>query len=171
MNKVDLLKKLNALAMDSRGNENERRLAEERLNYLIKKYDIDPESINMENLVRRDIYFKDTWELKLIGQTIYKLMPGRGLYKAHNKKHWVFCEMTDAEYLEFEMYYCAYKAAFSNELELFIRAFIAKNDIYPKEIVETDNADKTELSRADKMKIAMMAQGIERANIRRLLNE
>lgn len=171
MNKEDLLRKLKALASDERGNENERKLAEERLNYLIKKYDIDPKSIDIDNLVRREFYFKEEWEWKLICQTIYKLFPEKQIRKYKNKRNWIFVEMTDYEYLEFEMHYCAYKSTFERELELFYTAFISKNHIYPDEPPENDKAAKPSLSREERMKIAMMAQGIEQAQVRRLLNE
>lgn len=171
MNKTDLLKKLKALATDERGNENERKLAEERLNELMIKYHIDPEEIDMDILVRRDFYYKEEWEIKLIGQTMYKLFPDKSIYKNKSKRNWVWCEMTDAEYLEFEMHYCAYKASFEHEWKLFFTAFISKNNIYPVNPPKSDNAKPDTMSRGDRIRAAMMAQGIESAQVRRLLNE
>lgn len=173
MNKEDILKKLKALSEDTRGNEFERKIAEERLNELIKKYHIDPESINTENLVRRDFYFKEEWERRLIGQTMYMLFPHKDMYKHSRKRNWIWCEMTDAEYLEFETHYCAYKASFEHEWQLFFTAFISKNGIFPPEdkIPEDKRAPERKMSRSDRMRAAMMMEGIESARVRRLLNE
>ena len=58
MNKLDLLKKLKALANDNRGNDNERESAEKQLNKLMEKYNITEEDIGTEEVKRRDLYFK-----------------------------------------------------------------------------------------------------------------
>ena len=173
MNKQDILKKLKALSEDERGNENERKIAEERLNELIIKYNIDPESINTEKLVRRDFYFKEEWERKLLGQTLYMLFPEKDFWKNRTKRNWIWCEMTDAEYLEFETHYCAYKASYQHEQDLFFTAFISKNRIFPDDskIPEHKRAPESKMSRGDRMRAAMMMEGIESARVRRLLNE
>lgn len=173
MNKQDILKKLKALAEDERGNENERKIAEERLNELLIKYNINPEDINTDILVRRDFYFREEWERKLLGQTLYMLFPEKDFWKNSKKRNWIFCEMTDAEYLEFETHYCAYKASYKHEQDLFFTAFISKNGIFPDDdkLPEDRRAPKSEMSRADRMRAAMMMEGIESAKVRRLLNE
>ena len=173
MNKTDILKKLKALATDERGNENERKIAEERLNQLLIKYNIDPEDINTENLVKRDFYFREEWERKLLGQTLYMLFPEKDFWKNKVKRNWIWCEMTDAEYLEFETHYCAYKASYQHEQELFFTAFISKNRIFPPDdkIPENKRAPERKMSRGDRLRAAMMMEGIESTKVRRLLNE
>ena len=173
MNKTDLLKKLKALANDERGNINERKLAEERLNELLIKYNIDPEDINTENLVRRDFYFREDWERKLLGQTLYMLFPEKDFWKNTKKRNWIWCEMTDAEYLEFETHYCAYKASYQHEQELFFTAFISKNKIFPpdEKVPENKRAPESKMSRGDRLRAAMMMDGIQSTTVRRLLNE
>ena len=173
MNKTDLLKKLKALANDERGNVNERKLAEERLNELLIKYNINPEDINTENLVRRDFYFKEEWERKLLGQTLYMLFPEKDFWKNTKKRNWIWCKMTDAEYLEFETHYCAYKASYQHEQELFFTAFISKNKIFPpdEKVPKDKIAPESKMSRGDRIRAAMMMDGIESTRIRRLLNE
>ena len=171
MNKLDLLKKLKALANDNRGNNNERESAEKQLNKLMEKYHITEEDIGIEEVKRRDLYFKTEWEQKLISQTLYKLFPGKPLYQQRNKRNWCFVELTDAEYLEFEMYYQAYKGSFQKEFELFYLAFVSTNDIYPENPPKSDESKPDKFSRGDRMRAAMMAQGIQRTQVRRQLSD
>lgn len=175
MNKTELLKKLKALSKDERGNENERKRAEEQLNKLLIKYNINPESINTENLVRRDFYFKDEYEDKLIHQCIYKICGNRSIYKQYTKRNWIWCEMTDAEYLQFELEYPAYKAAWHKEVDIFYLAFINKNRIFPPDNLvppkdEDEDVQPSRYTRGDRMRAAMMAEGIEFTQIRRQLS-
>lgn len=169
MNKLDLLKKLKSLADDVRGNENERQSAEEQLNKLMQKYNITENDLEIEKTSRRDFYFKDEWEHRLICQTIYKLWPEMTIYRQLGKKNWIWAEMTDAQYLEFEVHYCAYKASFKKEFDIFYYAFLSKNRIFPDKPVK-NNTNDGGMSEGDLIRASMMAQGIESAQIRRLLN-
>ena len=162
------MKKLKALAEDTRGNEHERQSAEEQLNRLMERYDVTDEDLEIDIRERRNFYFKDEWERKLISQTIYKLFPEIDIYRTKGKKHWIWAEMTDAEYVEFEMYYCAYKASFQKEFDLFYYAFLSKNNIFPDK--PSDDTDKVNsMSRQDIWRASMMAQNIESAQVKRLL--
>ena len=176
MDKTELLKKLKALSEDTRGNENERKRAEEQLNRLLIKYNIDPQSINTENLVRRDLYYKNELEKKLLHQVVYKICGDRQMYVQRGKRNWIWCEMTDAEFLQFEMEYPTYKNAMNKELDIFYLAFIQKNRIFPPDNLvpqkETDEEEQpSRYSRGDRIRAAMMAEGMEFTNIRRQLNE
>lgn len=175
MDKTELLKKLKALSEDTRGNENERKRAEEQLNRLLIKYNIDPQSINTEKLVRRDLYYKNDLEKKLLHQVVYKICGDRPMYMSRRKRNWIWCEMTDAEFLQFEMEYPVYKNAMNKELDIFYLAFIQKNRIFPPDNLvppkETDEETTPQYSRGDRIRAAMMAEGMEFTNIRRQLNE
>lgn len=173
MDKLELLKKLKALATDNRGNSNERESAEQRLNELMTKYGITNDDIELEIRKRRDFYFRELWEHKLICQTLYKIVPEASVYRYKNKRNWLHCELTDAEYLEFEMYYPAYKASFQKEFDLFYSAFVAKNNIYPKDTPkQTDATDiKNKYSRGELMRISMMAEGIESTRVHRQIGD
>lgn len=169
MNRLELLKKLKTLADDTRGNEHERQSAEEQLNKLMIKYNISEDDLEIEQVKRRDFYFKDDWEHKLICQTIYKLFPNMDIYRTKGKKNWIWAEMTDAQYLEFEVHYCAYKVSFQKEFDIFYYAFLSKNRIFP-DVQAKESSDGNTMSERDLIKASMMARGIETAEIRRLLN-
>lgn len=168
-NKMELLQKLNARVKDLRGNENERLVAEKQLNILMKKYGITEEGLGKTEVKHRDFYFKEEWERKLIVQVLYTIK-GKDLNVRQyaNKRNWIFTDLTDTEYIEFETLYPAYKASFQKELNIFYLAFVNKNHIFPPDsIVDTDDNSSDKYSRADRMRAAMMAEGIEFTKTRR----
>lgn len=166
--KLELLKKLKSLANDTRGNEHERQSAEEHLNRLMDRYGITDEDLEVDVTERRQFYFKDEWERKLICQTIYKLFPEKDIYRTKGKKNWIWADMTDTEYIEFEMHYCAYKASFQKEFDLFYFGFLSKNKIFPDKQSD-ENDSNNSMSANDIWRANMMAQTIEPAQVRRLL--
>ena len=50
------------------------------------------------------------------------------MYVQRGKRNWIWCEMTDAEFLQFEMEYPAYKNAMNKELDIFYLGFIGCKD-------------------------------------------
>ena len=135
----------------------------------MQKYNITEEDLEIEKTERRNFYFKNEWEHRLICQTIYKLWPEMTIYRQYGKKNWIWAEMTDAQYLEFEVHYCAYKASFQKEFDIFYYAFLSKNRIFPDKPAK-NNSNDGGMSESDLIRASMMAKGIESAKIRRLLN-
>ena len=74
MNKLDLLKKLKALANDNRGNNNERESAEKQLNKLMEKYHITEEDIGIEE-VKNGFGFQDRMRTKINISNIIQIIP------------------------------------------------------------------------------------------------
>lgn len=70
--KLDLLKKLKSLASSS--NPHEAKSAEEKLNALLKKYNIDESEINEDKISDYLYYFKNKYERRLLNQIIYSVM-------------------------------------------------------------------------------------------------
>ena len=173
MDKLELLKKLQNRVKDLRGNENERLNAESQLNMLMKKYGIGEEDLETEKKKRRDFYFKNEWERSLISQVLYTIRGENNvIYKFSNKRNWIWAELTDAEYIQFETLYPAYKVAFQKEFEIFYLAFINKNKIFPPDSIAKPNSNKSsKYSRSDRMRAAMMAEGMEFTKIRRQIGD
>lgn len=176
MNKMELLKKLNALAKDNRGNSNERESAEKRLNELMKKYDIKIEDIEKEEEKDRYIEFTNIYERQLISQIVYKLFKRtkdvRGYISQRSKfkRTHLIVSMTDAEFIEFEYLYSVYKADLQKDMDLFYAAFINKNHIFPKytdEELEAMENIPDEYTRGDRIRIDLMSRGIEISQIRK----
>lgn len=167
--KLELLKKLKALADDIRGNENERQSAENQLAKLMDMYNITDEDLEIEQPIRRNFYFKHHWEHRLICQTIYKLWPEMSIYRTRGRRNWIWAEMTDVQYLEFEVHYNAYKTSFQKEFDIFYYAFISKNNIFPDKPVK-EGAENT-MSQNDLLRASMMAQGMEHVQVRKLIGK
>lgn len=173
MNKLELIKKLKALADDTRGNQNERESAEKQLQNLMDKYGITDEDLDIQEEKYREFYFVEEWEHKLICQTIYKLFPNKPVYKQRGKKRYIYAYMTDAEKIEFEIYYPAYKESFKKEFDLFYYAFLSKNRIFPEKPPENNEAANADdkFSRGDMIRIGMMAQGIESTRVHKQIGD
>lgn len=173
MNKLDLLKKLKALANDKRGNQNERDTAEKQLQALMDKYNITDQDLDVQEEKCFEFYFKEEWEHKLICQTMYKLFPNKPVYKQPRKKRYLYAYMTDAEKIEFEIYYPAYKESFKKEFSLFYSAFLAKNHIFPDKPPKNDDAEDVsdKYSRGDLLRISMMAEGIETTRVHKQIGD
>ena len=171
--KIQLLKKLQNRMKDLRGNENERLVAEKQLDILMKKYGITEEDLGTDERKRRDFYFGNEWENKLICQVLYTIKGDNNpIYQSRHKRNWIWAELTDAEYIEFETLYPAYKQSFKKELDIFYLAFVNKNHIFPPDsIAKQKNSSSDRFSRADRMRAAMMSEGIEFTNVRRQLED
>ena len=171
--KSEIIKKLKAIADDTRGNDNERMSAQKQLEKLMKKYNLTDEDLEKEEQFYYPLYFREEWEHKLICQTLYKLVPDRPIYKESNKRNWLYTYLTNAEKIEFEMYYNAYKNSFKKEFDLFYYAFLSKNRIFPDKPVEesTDEDKPSKYSRGDLLRIGMMAEGIESARVHKEIGD
>lgn len=178
MDKIELIKKLKSLADDSRGNDNERQSAETRLNELMLKYNIKIDDIIANQTKERFIPFDTEYEKRLIHQVAYKLwkhdkpiMSYTNQKKKFNREHLIL-ELTDAEFIEFEYLYDTYRQDFKKEMELFYMAFVSKNRIYPeltKEEQEEADKQPDTMSRGDRIRASMMAEGIQTSQIRKRL--
>ena len=174
MNKLELIKKLKALANDERGNEEERKSAEKRVQELMKKYKIKDEEINEIIMKDRYIEFVNEWESKLIHQIAYKMFDDRPIRCYVNtrskwRRHHLIIEMTDVEFIEFQYMYEIYKRDLHNQMELFYHAFVQKNMIFPSKPILSNDDKSNGLSKSEAIRMSMMMQGIDRSQIRREL--
>lgn len=172
-NKEEVLKHL--LALSKRGVGGEAVNAENLLYKLLDKYNMTIEDIETgEELKKRDFMFEDPWECKLLNQLYYSMYPGRPSYTYNYKRlkknrHTIILELTDAEFIEFTYAYDVYKESWKHELDLFYHAFIQTNNLFPEDPPENDNVrDISQVySMSDMMRMSMMSQGIETAQVRK----
>ena len=177
MKKEDILKKLKALANDTRGNESERKSAEQMLDKLMKKYDITEKDLEKEDMKERWFYYDNGWEYRLLHQMNYAYLDDRGWRVMKNAKlkgnrGWIFTDMTDAEYLEFQYMYDVLKTDMWRQMNCFYDAFIMKNNIYPNKKIEHDDdyvPPPDTRTNVEKFATAQFYQGIERTNIRKAI--
>ncbi len=174
--KMELLKKLQRLAEDDRGNDNERISAETMLNQLMLKWNISINDLELDTEKPREIEFYSLYEKKLIFQICYKLFKNnksiRGYVSQRSKykRTHLTIDMTDSEFIEFEYLYSTYRQDLQKEMDLFYSAFVAKNNIYPeltKEEQEEINKKPDEYTKNERLRIRIMAEGIEMSQIRK----
>lgn len=174
-NREEVLK--NLLELSKRGVGGEAVNAENLLNKLLKKYNMTIEDIETgEELKHRDFIFNDPWEEKLLNQLYYSMYPDRQTYsytyrrtKAHRQT--LIVELTDAEFIEFTYAYDVYKESWKHELELFYHAFISTNNLFPKNPPKNTGAKDISdvMSYGDRMRMSMMASGIQSAQVRKAI--
>lgn len=178
--KMEILKKLQALANDTRGNEEERKTAMKMLEKLMKKNGITEEDLGKVEMKERWFWYWNTWENQLLHQLAYMLWGNDRCWKvkcnARQKgmKGNLMMEMTDAEYIEFSYLYEVYKTNLWKEMDLFYSAFVQKNRLFPPDsLVHRDENDKRPdtMSKGDRIRMSMMMEGIEHVQVRKPLGD
>lgn len=164
--KLDLLKKLRSLASSS--NPHEAKSAEEKLNALLKKYNIDESEINEDEIKDHIYYFKNRYERRLLNQVIYSVMgkkftstvfvPSKS--KGKNIRCWVRC--TESQALEIQVKYDFYIELLYEDIDFMITAFINKHNIFPPnkdDQLPTDDDEEFDLNRS--LRLGNMMNGLQ----------
>lgn len=167
MEKMDVIKKLKALS--DRGINGEKENATKLLNKLMKKYGITEEELEKSEVKTIWITLKNHAEVKICSQILYAHFENVSLWQrnGHRTKYWL--ELTPAQEIEFKYMLSVYLKSFYNEQEIFINAFIQKNQIFPINGPVIDISELTPEEREKAIKSSMMAQGIEKTRIRKAL--
>ena len=161
MNNIqEKLKKIKALA--ERGVDGEKEQAQVLYDKLLAKYEISPETIDNTEEIKM-IWFKYHGELekKLLAQVFYKVTGSLEYWvKTDKRKHLLGVYCTEFEVDEILFYFRFYNEHFKNELDIFISAFMNKNNIFPDPSARCyaktqeqikDKEDVLDLDRLDKM--------------------
>lgn len=153
-----LAKKLKELA--ERGIGGEKQNAEEKLKTIMRKYKLTPEMLDANLTTERAIECPKEDRLmviQIISSVIGKnrLTSATQTKKAIGKKHYLFVELNELEYIEIREKIGFYIPKLKTDMELFRLAFIEKNELYnkpddssphkfptPKEIEEMDKVRK-----------------------------
>ena len=172
-NKADLLKKIKALA--ERGHGGERESAQAMLTRLMEQYGISEMELEEERRTMTFFPYSQETERRLLNQIIYMVTGhgGRGCKGADSgrKRKKLGAECTAAERIEVEAAFSFYKAAMSEELEVFYAAFAHKNQLFPSADKRPPESDKelTAEERARALKAGLMMEGMERHTMRKAL--
>lgn len=137
-----------------------------------KKYDISDEELQQlgyDKVERRWFKYSDELSKQLATQIFYKVT-GSPTYwtKTDKRKKQIGVDCTELEYDEIKFYHSFYMEHFRKELDIFFRAFINVNDIYPNSsarLYEENTSEdreltKEELERLDKM--FRMSRGMDK---------
>ena len=164
MDRLELLKKIQALAKNGVGGEKFN--AQQKLSELMEKYHIRDEDLETEVIKSFDFRVGNKMEKELLGQIAYSVYGDKnekkGYYSYIHIKNKMCVECTDAEFLEIEAKFSFYKHELKKQIDRFYQAFIQANEIFPNPELCKSKEEKFFLSEED-MKILRMAKGIEKS--------
>lgn len=168
MEKMEIIQKLKALS--DRGVAGEKENATKLLRKLMQKYAISEEDLKQEEVRTVWVTLKNDAERKICGQILYAYFNNADLYKRHGDRTKYWTELTPAQEIEFKYMLSVYLESFYKEQDIFIRAFIQKNKIFPVGGPVTNIDDLPAEERGKSIRAALMTEGIEFTRIRKALS-
>lgn len=161
------LKKL--LNLSEKGIDGEKEAATKILNNLMKKYNITEEQLKSKSVDWYKFRVYNDWEMKLLFQTIYKVLGAEMYDYRYIKKSKVtyLFELTLEESIEIEYIYSIYKQDLKKEFDLFYQAFISKNNIFPENAPKASDDEPIDYKQV--MKLQSFMSGIDSSNIHKAL--
>lgn len=167
------LLKIKALA--ERGEGGEKESAIKLYQKLLKKYDIDEQSLQTEKLSKHWFTYENEIEENLLVQIFYMVTGDPEYFRRKSRTHGYQCGCicTDFEKTEIRFYFEFYKDALSQELEAFLMAFKMKNHLFPDEsarcfVPGEEEPDEAEFSDIF-IKAQKMAEDIDKSNPVRMI--
>lgn len=160
------LKKIKALA--ERGEGGERDTAQLIYEQMLLKYGIAEEDIENYEVKRFWFRYKDELDFKLATQIFYKVTGSPAYWVKKDKRiKRIGVDCTDFEFDEIMFYFNFYIKHLRYDFDIFVRAFINVNDIYPDSSARcyTDDKSIEDLSAVDLERldnIYNMAKGMKK---------
>lgn len=158
--KVELMKKLQRLA--ERGVGGEKEGAQKKLQQLMKKYDIEESDLSDDKLEDHEWKYHNDFELRLLKQTIYKVLGKDGLNQTYHyrsgkgKKTIQGVQCTKAQAIQIGIEYEFYCETWKEEHDFFFKCFVQKHKNFPtKEEMIIRPQDDVEMSDEDAMRMQM----------------
>ena len=162
---IEKLKKLQALA--ERGVGGEKDTAQKKLDKLLASSGLTLESLNNETPQYYLFSYQNKFKQRLLVQVIYKVLGAAepiSFYKSKNTRNKIGIYCTPAQKLEIELDFEFYSEILDDEFEIFMTAFIQKQNLYPSDgptdVVSLEGM--TDEEKAEWAKIAQYEQGIDR---------
>lgn len=157
--------------MADKGTGGEKEAAKVLLERLMQKHGITEADLEEETTRLEWFQYKDELQMRLLHQVIYAVLGDRELYKwAKSRKKQVGVYCTIAEKIEIEVTFEFYCQAMQEELDLFLKAFCLKNNLFPSFDVkpETDTHE-TEISDKELNQIFYMMKGMKQRTFRKMI--
>jgi hypothetical protein len=166
---IELAKKLKALADGSKAT-GEKHTAQLHLDKIMKKYNISAEELEEDTLLR--IEFKVPRSKKTLFTAIAVSITGvNRWWGVHRRRSIIYGEVSKSEEAEIRAKFNFYSKVYDEQLDLFFKAFIHKNDIYPHDIEATNINDLNEQERKQAILIHQIAEGIKRSLFYKTLSQ
>lgn len=169
MEKKEIIQKLKTLS--ERGVAGEKENATKLLEKLMKKYGITETDLKSKETKVVNIELRTDAEKRICSQILYAYFDNAPLYRRFGTKISFWTKLTKAEEIEFKYMLSVYIDSFYKEQEVFVRAFIQKNKIFPKNAPTTNLNELSAEEKAKSIKASLMTQGMEYTVIRKSLEE
>lgn len=162
--KIELMKKLQCLA--ERGVGGEKEGAQKKLQQLMKKYNVKEIDLSDEKLEDYEWKYHNEFELRLLRQTIYKIMGKDGVNqmfcyrRGRGKKTIQGVQCTKAQAIQIGIEYEFYRDTWKEEQDFFYKCFVQKHRIFPLdplEILNSESDDDMSNEEIMRMQMAMSA--------------
>lgn len=165
-NKIELLKKIKALADGGVGGEKTN--AEKKLREMMNKLGLTEEDLEEEKIVTRIF---ETGNLKvnknLFGQIAASVIEDVKIYGSTVSKKIRLIDCTVAQQVEIEAKFAFYKTRYKHDLETFYLAFIQRNRLWPKYSKDQEQKEMTPKEEAKWVKAQMMSEGLDKHHYRK----
>lgn len=167
--KIELLKKLKALA--ERGEGGEKEGAEKKLRDLMDKYGIDELEFDEEKVRKHEIKYKGAEQRKILIQTAYKIFGNtENIYRyttGKGSRNTLLVECTEAQMMQLRIEFEFYKDLWEEELGVFLSAFVQKHELFGTGSGAEE--DYTEEKKEEIKRMFVMMQGMRNGRPERLI--
>lgn len=165
-----MLKKVNELAKN--GVDGERETAQQKLEYLMKKYGVSISQLEQDAVTERVFKIKQEQKNFFI-QVVFNVCGRVDVFYAkkdkHNKYIRQFVNVTELQYIEimekFEFYWAKYEA----DLVIFYKAFIHKNKLFTRTTEDSDDKELTQEQIEEYGRVRKMMSGMSQYEMQKLL--
>ncbi len=149
----ELLRKIKELA--ERGEQEEAVSAREKLNELLTKYSIKESDLEKEELFWFGFSADSQYEFRLM-QQIYGFLTNKVNFSFKQDENVYWLNLTNAEGLEFNIFYEYYRDCWQRELGRFWTSFYTKHKLFP---ATTEGCKKVEVDEEDEQMIRNLISG------------
>lgn len=164
-NKIELLKKIKALADNGIGGEKIN--AELKLRQMMEELGITEEDLEEDKIDFRMFNISQNATIKkLFNQVISTILDDYSVYGYKGLRSKVAVECTVAEQIEIEAKFEFYKNGYKEDLEVFFLAFLQKNNLFPKTTQESSEKSSEEELRKWR-KASVMTDGLDKHHYRK----
>ena len=162
---IERMKKLMELA--SRGVGGEKTNAREMLERAMKKYGVTESDLGSEERMHRIYKFNGKFQKGILIQIIVMTCGSKiNIYGSKRSNNEVIVVTSSNEHIEIELLFDAHKKSFDKQCLVFLRAYIHKNQLFPRDSEESEKEyTREELEEFHKM--FRMMEGVERTQVRK----
>jgi hypothetical protein len=162
---IERMKKLMELA--SRGVGGEKANAREMLERAMRKYGVTESDLGSDERTHRAYKFNGKFQRGLLIQIIaFTCGASIKIFGSKRSASEVIIEASANEHIEIELLFDAHKKSFDKQCLVFLRAYIHKNQLYPRDSEESDK-EYTREEIDELRKMAKMMEGVERTHVRK----